>query len=36
VIRSAIVLKPSTFLDFHRILRNRKYRLLIGACAVRC
>ena len=26
-VRSAIVLKPSTILDFHRILRNRKYRL---------
>ena len=30
VIRSAIVLKPSTILDFHRILRNRKYRLLFS------
>ena len=30
VIRSAIMLKPSTILDFHRILRKRKYRLLIG------
>lgn len=28
VIRSAIVLKASTILDFHRILRTRKYRLL--------
>ena len=27
VIRSAIVLKPSTILDFHRMLRHRKYRL---------
>ena len=30
VIRSAIVLKPSTILDFHRILRHRKYRLLFS------
>ena len=30
VIRSAIVLRPSTILDFHRILRNRKYRLLFS------
>ena len=30
VIRSAIVLKPSTILDFHRMLRNRKYRLLFS------
>ena len=26
VVRSAIVLKPSTILDFHRHLRTRKYR----------
>ena len=31
VIRSAIVLKPSTILDFHRILRHRKYRLLFSS-----
>ena len=31
VIRSAIVLKPSTILDFHRMLRNRKYRLLFSS-----
>ena len=30
VIRSAIVLKPSTILDFRRILRKRKYRLLFS------
>ncbi len=30
VIRSAIVLKPPTILDFHRILRPRKYRLLFS------
>ena len=30
VIRSAIVLKPSTILDFHRMLRKRKYRLLFS------
>jgi len=30
VIRSAIVLKPSTIMDFHRMLRNRKYRLLFS------
>ena len=30
VIRSAIMLKPSTILDFHRMLRNRKYRLLFS------
>ena len=30
VIRSAIVLKPSTILDFHRILRHRQYRLLFS------
>ena len=28
LIRSAIVLKPSTLLNLHRTLRNRKYRLL--------
>ena len=28
VVRSAIVLKPSTILDFHRHLRTRKYRVL--------
>ena len=27
LIRTAIVLRPSTILDFHRILRKRKYRL---------
>jgi putative transposase len=30
VIRSAIVLKPSTILDCHRILRTRKYRRLFS------
>ena len=30
VVRSAIVLKPSTILDFHRHLRTRKYRLLFS------
>ena len=30
VIRSAIVLRPSTILDFHRMLRHRKYRLLFS------
>ena len=30
VIRSAIVLKPSTILDFHRILRHRQHRLLFS------
>ena len=30
VIRSAIVLKPSTILDFHRSFRRRKYRLLFS------
>ena len=31
LIRSAIVLKPSTLLSLHRILRNRKYRLLFSS-----
>jgi len=31
LIRSAIVLKPSTLLGLHRVLRNRKYRLLFSA-----
>jgi putative transposase len=31
LIRSAIVLKPSTLLSLHQILRNRKYRLLFSA-----
>ena len=30
VLRSAIVLKPSTLLHFHKLLRNRKYRLLFS------
>ena len=30
VISSAIVLKPSTILDFHRILRHRQHRLLFS------
>jgi len=30
VIRSAIVLKPSTLLHFHRVLVKRKYRLLFS------
>src|SRR5262245_9034379 len=30
LIRSAIVLKPSTLLNLHRILRNRKYQLLFS------
>ena len=30
LIRTAIVLKPSTILDLHRILRKRKYRLLFS------
>ena len=30
LIRTAIVLRPSTVLDFHRILRKRKYRLLFS------
>ncbi len=30
VFRSAIVLRPSTILEFHRTLRQRKYRLLFS------
>jgi hypothetical protein len=30
VLRSAIVLKPSTLLHFHRVLRKRKYRILFS------
>jgi len=30
LIRTAIVLKPSTLLEFHRLLRQRKYRLLFS------
>ena len=30
LIRTAIVLRPATILDFHRILRKRKYRLLFS------
>ena len=30
LIRTAIVLRPSTILDFHRILRKRKYQLLFS------
>ena len=30
LIRAAIVIRPSTILDFHRILRKRKYRLLFS------
>ena len=30
LIRSAIVLKPSTLLNLHRTLRNRKYQLLFS------
>ncbi len=30
LLRSAIVVKPSTILDFHRALRQRKYRLLFS------
>src|SRR2546426_5220717 len=31
LIRSAIVLKPSTLLSLHRALKNRKYRLLFSS-----
>src|SRR2546428_5277312 len=31
LIRSAIALKPSTLLNLHRTLRNRKYRLLFSS-----
>jgi len=31
LIRSAVVLKPSTLLSLHRTLRNRKYRLLFSS-----
>src|SRR6266436_10199217 len=31
LIRSAIVLKPSTLLSLHQALRNRKYRLLFSS-----
>ena len=31
VLRSAIVLRPSTILDFHRMLRRRKYRWLFSS-----
>jgi transposase InsO family protein len=31
LIRSAIVLKPSTLLSFHQALRNRKYRMLFSS-----
>src|SRR6478736_276179 len=31
LIRSAIVLRPSTLLSFHQALRNRKYRLLFSS-----
>ena len=30
LIRTAVVFRPSTILDFHRILRKRKYRLLFS------
>src|SRR4051812_19054559 len=30
ILRSAIVLKPSTLLDLHSVLRKRKYRLLFS------
>ena len=30
LIRTAIVIRPSTILGFHRILRKRKYRLLFS------
>ena len=30
VLRSAVVLRPSTILDFHRMLRRRKYRWLFA------
>jgi putative transposase len=33
LIRSAIVLKPSTILRFHRALKERKYRLVFSASA---
>jgi len=31
LIRSAVVMKPSTLLNFHHALRNRKYRLLFSS-----
>lgn len=31
LIRSAIVLKPSTLFSFHQALKNRKYRLLFSS-----
>src|SRR5712664_1643621 len=35
LVRSAIVLKPSTLLRFHRALKNRKYSLLFSPRAPR-
>ena len=35
LIRSAIVLKPSTLLSLHQTLRNRKYRLLFSSKCIR-
>ena len=30
ILRSAVVVKPSTLLDFHNLLRKRKYRMSFG------
>src|SRR3989442_2152211 len=35
VLRSAVVLKPSTLLHFHQMLTKQKYRLLVSYARVR-
>jgi len=35
VLRSAVVLKPSTLLHFHKMLTKQKYRLLFSSTRVR-
>ena len=35
IVRSAIIIKPSTLLSFHNALKKRKYRLLFSPCGGR-
>jgi len=35
IVRSAIIIKPSTLLSFHNALKKREYRLLFSPCGGR-
>jgi hypothetical protein len=35
ILRVAVIIKPSTLLKFHEVLKKRKYRLLFSSCGKR-